>query len=202
MEQVKDIDLCEYQLVIEPHESLQKEIELIKKSFAEQYSLATTTDKPRLTILRFAQFESSETQLISKFKRLSHELLSFKLEVRDFGSQPSHTIFLKIVSRKYIDGLTRQVKSDMQRFLKIDEDHKPFFIPEPHITIARKIPERQFAEAWLKYRHESFTGRFMAEEMKLMKRVKPGRPFKYMLRIPFSGDHLKHRQFTLFDGEQ
>lgn len=202
MEQVKDFDLCEYQLVVEPHESLQKEIELMKRDFAEHYSLATTTDKPRLTILRFTQFQSSETQVINKFKKLSHDLSSCKFEIRDFGSQPSHTIFLKIVSRKHIDALSRQIKSAMQGFLKIDDDHKPFFIPEPQITIARKIPERQFDEAWLKYRNTSFTGRFIAEEMKLMKRHKPWQPYKYLLSIPFSGDHLKSKQITLFNDEQ
>ncbi|WP_336516660.1 2'-5' RNA ligase family protein [Pollutibacter soli] len=197
----QEFEVNEYQLVIEPHESLQKEVELIKRDFAEEFPLSTTSDKPRLTILRFSHYHSSENQLLSRFKKLSGILSSCKLELRDFGSQPSHTIFLKIVSRKHIDALTRQLKTEMQRFLKIDDDHKPFFIPDPQITIARNIPERQFENAWLKYRNTSFTGRFIAEEMKLMKRNKINQPYKYLLKIPLSGDHPRNKQFTLFDDE-
>jgi hypothetical protein len=54
--------------------------------------------------------------------------------------------------------------------MKLDKDHKPHFIDDPYITIARKLLPFQYEKGWLEYSHKSFTGRFVADGMLLLKR--------------------------------
>jgi hypothetical protein len=69
--------------------------------------------------------------------------------------------------------LVTEVK-DVQRLMKLDKDHKPHFIDEPFVTIARKLLPWQYEKAWLEYSNKSFTGRFIADGMLLLKREAGG----------------------------
>jgi hypothetical protein len=54
--------------------------------------------------------------------------------------------------------------------MKLNDDNKPHFIMEPHLTIARKLKPWQYEKGWLEYSHKHFAGRFIADSMVLLKR--------------------------------
>src|SRR6202012_6046891 len=111
----------------------------------------------------------------------------FKVELKDFGSFPSHTIFINVTSKLPIRGLVNEIK-DVQRLMKPNKDHKPHFIMEPHLTIARKLLPWQYEKGWNEYSHKHFTGRFIADAMLLLKR--PVGEIKYQIVKRFEFQNL------------
>jgi 2'-5' RNA ligase len=54
--------------------------------------------------------------------------------------------------------------------MKLNDENKPHFIMEPHLTIARKLQPWQYEKGWLEYSNRNFSGRFIADSMLLLKR--------------------------------
>jgi 2'-5' RNA ligase len=75
-----------------------------------------------------------------------------------------------VVSKIPVQTLVKEIRSETQRLMKLNDDNKPHFIMEPHLTIARKLKPWQYEKAWLEYSHKNFTGRFIADSMLLLKR--------------------------------
>jgi 2'-5' RNA ligase len=90
--------------------------------------------------------------------------------LKNFGSFPSHTIYIAVTSKIPVQNLVKEIRSEGQRLMKLNEDNKPHFIIEPHLTIARKLVPWQYEKGWLEYSHKHFTGRFIADSMVLLKR--------------------------------
>src|SRR5579872_608932 len=160
----------EYMLILNPHEELRGRIHQIKKEFHEAYQApGALASKPHLTLVRFTQLDMMEERIIQRLRVIAMGYCPFKVELKDFGSFPSHTIFIQVTSKLPIRGLLAEIR-DAQRLMKPDKDHKPYFIEEPHIPIARKLLPWQYEKGWQEYSNRSFTGRFVADGMLLLKR--------------------------------
>lgn len=85
-----------------------------------------------------------------------------------------------------------------QRFMKMDKDNKPYFITEPHLTIARKLLPRQYEKGWLEYQHTNFHGRFIADHALLLKR-KAGEKYKPIEKFVFQNEKEEITQGDLFN---
>lgn len=160
----------DYLLILQPHEELWNRIKNLKKEFAEKFDapMAEWT-KPHITIAKFTQYEMMEQRIINRLKSISMGLPAFKVEMKDFGSFPSHTIYINILSKIPIVNAVKAVRQ-AQRLMKINKDITPHFITEPHLTICRKLLPWQYEKAWLEYEHKNFTGRFIADKMKLLRK--------------------------------
>ena len=69
--------------------------------------------------------------------------------------------------------------------MKLNDDNKPHFILEPHLTIARKLQPWQYEKGWLEYSNKSFTGRFIADAMLLLRRSMDGKGYQIVKRFEF-----------------
>jgi hypothetical protein len=69
--------------------------------------------------------------------------------------------------------------------MKLDNDNKPHFIDEPHLTVARKLLPWQYEKGWLEYSNRHFTGRFIADSMLLLKRRQGEMAWKIAQRFEF-----------------
>ena len=94
-----------------------------------------------------------------------------KVELKDYGSFPTHTIYINITSKLPVQNLVKEIRAEAQRLMKLNDDNKPHFIMEPHLTIARKLLPWQYEKGWLEYSNKHFTGRFIADAMLLLKRL-------------------------------
>jgi len=160
----------EYLLILNPHEELRNRILQVKKEFYDSYQASTAKwGKPHVTLVTFTQLALMEERIVQRLRTIAMGYNPFKVELKDFGSFPSHTIFINVTSKLPIRGLVHEVK-DAQRLMKLDKEHKPHFIDEPHLTIARKLLPWQYEKAWLEYSNKYFTGRFIADGMLLLKR--------------------------------
>lgn len=185
----------EYLLVLSPHDELWNRIMKVKENFATEYkSDHALWGKPYITLATFTQYTMMEERILNRLKAVAMGFPPFKVELRDFGSFPSHTIYINITSKLPIQNLVKQIRTETQRLMKLDDDHKPHFIMEPHLTIARKLLPWQYEKGWLAYSHAHFTGRFIASSMKLLRRpvieAQEGHKLKYNVVSEFSFQNL------------
>jgi 2'-5' RNA ligase len=189
---------AEYLLVLQPHEALWDEITSIKKKFEIDYRFEhIKIGLPHITLAMFKQFQSTENHIRHYLRNNAKTISPFKIELKDFGSFPSHTIYINIVSKVPIINAVKTLRQNAKKFMKIDKDNKPHFITEPHLTIARKLQPWQYEKGWLKYEHADFHGRFVADHALLLKR-KAGEYYKQVEKFVFEGIKEDVKQTELF----
>ncbi|MGZ3847199.1 MAG: 2'-5' RNA ligase family protein, partial [Flavisolibacter sp.] len=119
-------------------------------------------------------------------------------ELKDYGTFPSHTIYINVISKLPVQHLVKQLK-EAQRLMKLNNENKPHFIDEPHIGIARKLKPWQYEQAALEYAHRQFTGRFIANSMLLLKRKAGDKAaFQIAKRFEFQNLPVTTKQGSLF----
>ncbi|MBS1509777.1 MAG: 2'-5' RNA ligase family protein [Bacteroidetes bacterium] len=189
----------EYLLVLNPHEELRQKIMHVKNEFYEKYQAETARwGKPHITLVNFVQYGLMEDRIINHLKTIAMGFHPVKVELKDYGSFPSHTIYINITSKLPIQSLVKQVRTETQRLMKLNEDNKPHFILEPHLTIARKLQPWQYEKGWLEYSHRHFTGRFIADAMLLLKRPAGELKYEIIQRFEFQNLPVAVKQGDLF----
>ena len=179
----------EYLLVLNPHEELRNKIMQVKKEFYETYKASSAIwGKPHLTLVNFLQYEMMEERILNRFKTIAMGSHPIKVELKNYGSFPSHSIYINVTSKIPVQNLVKEIRHESQRLLKLNDDNKPHFILEPHLTIARKLQPWQYEKGWLEYSNKHFTGRFIADGMLLLKR--PADEMKYQVVEYFEFQNL------------
>ena len=143
----------EYLLILNPHEELRNKIQQVKKEFYDAYQKPQPAlgGKPHVTLVRFTQLALMEERIIQRLRTIAMGFCPFKVELKDYGSFPSHTVYIQVTSKLPIRALLTEVR-DIQRLMKLDQDHKPHFIDEPHIPVARKLLPWQYEKGWQEYK--------------------------------------------------
>ena len=192
-------NINEYLLVLSPPEELWQKIMKVKEEFAATYkSDHARWGKPHITLVNFVQYELMESRIINRLKVVAMGSPAFKIELKDYGSFPSHTIYINITSKVPIQNMVKQVRTETQRLMKLDDDNKPHFIMEPHLTIARKLVPWQYEKAWLEYSNRHFTGRFIADSMLLLKRRVGEKAYQIAQRFELQNLPVQTKQGELF----
>lgn len=189
----------EYLLVLNPHEELRNKIMHVKQEFFDKYKAsAAVYGKPHITLVNFIQYRLMEERIVNRLKTVAMGMHPVKIELKDYGSFPSHTIYINITSKVPVQSLVKQIRSETQRLMKFDNDNKPHFILEPHLSIARKLSPWQYEEGWKEYSHRHFTGRFIADAMLLLKRPLGELKYQVAQRFEFQNLPVNTKQGDLF----
>ena len=189
----------EYLLVLSPHEELWNRIMKVKEEFSAQYkSDHAKWGKPHITLVNFVQYAMMEERIINRLQTIAMGYPPFKVELKDFGSFPSHTIYINVTSKLPIQNLIKEIRADGQRLMKLNDDNKPHFIMEPHLTIARKLLPWQYEKSWLEYSNRHFTGKFIADAMLLLKRPVEEKKYQIAQRFEFQNLPVNIKQGQLF----
>ena len=191
--------IFEYLLVLNPHEELRSKIMKVRQDFNDEYKVTTSLGgKPNMILANFLQYEMMEERLINRLKVVAMGFHPIKVELRDFGSFPSHTIYINVVSKVPVQTLVKEIRRETQRLMKLNDDNKPHFILEPHFTIARKLQPWQYEKGWLEYSNKNFTGRFIADGMLLLKRPLDEKKYQVVQRFEFQNLPVTTKQGELF----
>jgi 2'-5' RNA ligase len=194
----RQLPVMEYMLVLNPHEELRNRITQVRKDFYETYKAPTALGgRPNLTLVKFTQLALMEERIVQRLRTIAMGFCPFKVELKDFGSSPSHTIFINVVSKLPIRNLVNEVK-DIQRLMKPDKEHKPHFLDEPHLMIGRKLLPWQYEKGWLEYSNRSFSARFIADSMLLLRRREGDKAWQIAERLAFQNLPVATRQGELF----
>ena len=160
----------EYLLVLKPNENLYEKILRVKEEFSEKYKILSAKHSyPHITLVNFLQFKMMENRLVNRLNTIAAGYHPFTISLKNYGSFPSHTIFVNIESKQQVQNLVKELKP-AQQLMTLNKDNKPHFFNDPHLTIARKLLPWQYEQSWNEYSHRHFTGHFMAESMLLLKR--------------------------------
>lgn len=149
-------------------------------------------------LVNFTQYEIMEERIVNRLRTIAMGYTPFKVELKDFGSFPAHTIYINITSRLPIQNLVKEIRSGGQRLMKLNEDNKPHFIMEPHLTIAGKLKPWQYEKGWLEYSNKHFTGRFIADNMTLLKRPAGEMKYHRVKQFDFQNLPVTTKQGELF----
>jgi len=191
--------IFEYLLVLNPHEELRNKIMKVRQEFNDEYKVSTALGgKPNILLANFLQYELMEERLLNRLKIVAMGFHPIKVELRDFGSFPSHTIYINVVSKAPVQTLVKEIRRETQRLMKLNDDNKPHFILEPHVTIARKLLPWQYEKGWLEYSNKNFTGRFIADGMLLLKRPLDEKKYQVVQRFEFQNLPVTTKQGELF----
>ena len=189
----------EFLLVLNPHEELRNKIMDVKNTFYEKYKAESARwGKPYVTLASYLQYEMMEERIVNRLHQVAMGFPPIKVELKDYGSFPSHTIYINITSKVPVQSLVKQIRTETQKLMKLNDDHKPHFIMEPHLTVARKLEPWQYEKAWLEYSHKHFTGRFIADGMLLLKRQAGETKYEIVQRFEFQNLPVTVRQGDLF----
>jgi 2'-5' RNA ligase len=121
---------------------------------------------------------------------------AFKVELKDFGSFPSHSIYINVASQVPIQMLVKSLKP--AQLLMKTKEYKPYFVDNPHIAVARKLLPWQYEKGWLEYSHKHFTGRFIASDMLLLRRLEGGKSYQVVQKFEFMNLPVVTTQGKLF----
>ena len=191
--------IYEYLLVLNPHEELRNKIMQVKKQFFDTYKAdAAVYAKPHITLVNFVQYQMMEERLINRLKVVAMGHHPFKVELKDYGSFPSHTIYINITSKMPVQGLVKQIRTQTQQLMKLNKENKAHFIMEPYLTIGRKLNPWQYEKGWLEYSNKNFTGRFIADAMLLLKRPLGEIKYEIAQRFEFQNLPVTTTQGALF----
>src|SRR5689334_16511828 len=126
----------EYQVVLTPHKELWEKIMKVKEEFADAFkSDHARWGRPHIAMVNFVQYGMMEDRVVHRLAAIAMGQYPFKVELKDFGSFPSHTIYINVTSKLPVQQLIKTIRSDTQRLMKLNDDNKPHFIMEPHLTI-------------------------------------------------------------------
>lgn len=189
---------AEYLIVLAPHEDLYNKIMKLKQEFTSSYeNTMAAALKPHIAIVRFSQYEMKEQQLQSRIKLLAMALPAFKIDLEDFGSFPSHTIYIKVKTQEPVKAIARKLK-EAQALMTINKDNKPHFMNEPHIAIARKLLPWQYEKGWLEYSNLHFKGSFIANELLFLKKPYGSKAYQVVDRYKMENLPVEVKQGDLF----
>lgn len=189
----------EYMVVLAPHQELWDRIKKVKEEFAEKYKAPNARfNRPHIALVNFLTLGMMEEKIVQRLQSIAMGMIPFKVELKDFGSYPSHTIFINVISKLPVQRLVNNLK-EAQRLMKLNAENKPHFIEDPHITICMKLKPWQYEQGWLEYSHRHFTGRFIADSMLLLKRPAGEKgAFQIVRRFDFMNLPVSTKQGSLF----
>lgn len=191
--------IYEYLLVLNPHEALREKVMQVKQYFFDKYKNASAVySKPHITLANFVQYGMMQERLINRLQTIAMGYAPVKIELKDYGSFPSHTIFINITSKMPVQNLVKNIRTEAQRLMKLNDDNKPHFIMEPHLTIARKLQPWQYEQGWQEFSNLHFTGRFIADAMLLLRRPIGEMKYEIVQRFEFQNLPVSTVQGALF----
>ncbi len=191
--------IYEYMLILSPHEDLRDKVMRLKQAFYDTYKAeAALWAKPHITLVRYRQFEMSESRIISRLQQTAMRFAPVRVHLQGFGGFPCHTIYINIADKIQVRQIVTQIRTDAQRLMKPGGSHKPHFITEPHLSIAHQLQPRQYELAWQAYQHKHFSGSFIADAMLLLKRPAGRYRYEILRRFDFQNLPVGTAQGNLF----
>src|SRR5688500_4173169 len=186
----------EYMVVINPPAPMREKLDGVTQEFNNTYPGAQVNNNSNLLVVKFSTWEMMEEKIVQRLKVIGMGLAPFKIHLKDFGTHPSHTIFINMISILPVKEIIRELKS-AQRLMK-SPVADPHFPDEQHFTITNKLSATQYEKAWLEYSHRHFTGSFIADGMLLLKKVQGDKRFQVVERFEFLNLPVGTKQGELF----
>lgn len=189
----------QYLVLIEPREDISNLIMSVANRFHQKYKTTNSIGaKPGIPIVRFVQHNGFESRIRQRLRAVAQQSAPIKIDLKDFGALPSHTIYLNVLTKPALQDLAKAIRTNAQSLMTSGRDSKPHFISEPTIIIANKLKPWQYEKGWLELSHKSFTGTFIANSMNLMAKEPEAKSFRLVETFEFKSMGMRTKQASLF----
>lgn len=192
-------EVYEYFLIISLPVVLQEEILGLRKKFhAAFHTNHSIKGRPSLALAHFLQYEAVQEKVLNLFKTIAALCPPLDISFQNFGSFPTHSIFVRVNEISGIHQLAKEIRLKAKRNLQVNSQTKPMIMQEPHVGIVRKLTPEIYEQSWSKYRDALFKAGFRANEMILLRRPPGLKSWQMIERFEFLNKSLPVTQGTLF----
>lgn len=176
---------CEYRLVLHAAPHMQERVLEIKNELYQFCKLPSVKfSAAQIRLVDFVHDQKGENQLVKNLEKMAMSYSPFKITLNDFGSLPSHSIFINVESKQQVYNLLKHLKP-AQSWMTFKKENQPHFLNDPFILIASKLLPWQYEKCWLHYQYQHFSGNFLAENFLLMKRSQHDANYHLVERFQF-----------------
>ena len=164
------LGLYEYLLVAHPDATVSQKVIAEKEFFAAGYQqkIAAKT-KPHITIANFVAREAMEETILRYTRRICSQLQSFEVALNNYSGFPPHTIYLRVQNSQPFKQLAKELKV-VSNYVDSCSCPPVKLITNPHLSIARRLPETVYLKAMMDYSQKTFHETFMVNELVLLRR--------------------------------
>lgn len=166
------LGLYEYLLVAHPDTTVNEKVMAEKEFFAGEYrqKIAAKT-KPHITVANFLARDAMEETILRYTQRICSQLESFEVALNNYSGFPPHTIYLRVQNSQPFKQLAKELKV-VSSYVSSCSCPPVRLITNPHLTIARGLPETVYLKAMMDYSQKTFHETFMVNELVLLRRSK------------------------------
>ncbi|MDB5191475.1 MAG: 2-5 ligase family protein [Segetibacter sp.] len=165
-----EVGLYEYLLVVQPgspvNEKIKKEKESLTKSYHEKITVKT---QPHITVANFLAREPMEETVIRYMERIFSMQRSFEVAFNNYSGVPPHTIYLRIQNPEPFKQINTELKV-ISNYVSSCSCPPVRLVSNPHLTIARRLPETDYLKAMMEYSQKTFHEKFIVSELVLLRR--------------------------------
>ncbi len=163
-------DVYEYLLVANPDTAISSQVEAEKQSFYERYEAKVAVKtKPHITVANFLAIEDMEETIGRWMQRICGQQKSFPVQLNNYSGFPPHTVYLRVQNPQPFQSLVKQLKV-IDSYIRSYGCPPARLIGNPHLTVARRLPEEVYTRAMFDYARRDFHGSFIVKELVLLRR--------------------------------
>lgn len=168
--QVEKPGIYEYLLVANPGPDINPQLMAEKERFYNIYKekIAVKT-LPHITVANFMAMEQMEETIGRWMQRICGMQESFLVTLNNYSGFPPHTIYLRVQHPQPFQQLANQLRV-IDNYVRGYGMPAARLIKNPHLTLARRLPEEVYAKAISEYSRREFHGSFKVTELVLLKR--------------------------------
>ena len=163
-----------YFIAIIPSQKICDEITGFKKDFAARFeSKKALKVIPHITLKAPFKLPASELSKLEQwFQKLSINLETFEIELKDFGAfdnKYSPVVFVQPIMNIHLYSLQQEVIGSFRLFYPQVPVQDLEIKYKPHITVAyRDLEPERFRQAWKEYQFKKYTATFTVNDFHLL----------------------------------
>jgi 2'-5' RNA ligase len=164
------LGLQEYLLVAHPDEAVNEKVVAEKENFHREYGqkIAVKT-KPHITVANFLAKEAMEETIFRYMQRILMQQQSFEVSLNNYSGFPPHTIYLRVQNKQPFKQLAKELRV-IGNYISSCACPPVQLKPNPHVSIARRLPETVYLKAMMDYSQKTFHETFLVKELVVLRR--------------------------------
>ena len=165
-----ELGLYEYLLVAHPDATVNEKVMAEKEFFAGEYRHKISgKTKPQITVANFLARDAMEETILRYTQRICSQQQSFEVALNNYSGFPPHTIYLRVQNSQPFKHLAKELKV-VANYVHSCSCPRVKLITNPHLSIARGLPETIYLKAIIDYSQKTFHDTFMVKELVLLRR--------------------------------
>jgi 2'-5' RNA ligase len=143
---------------------------LEKQNFFAQYKQKTAIEtKPHITIATFVAREEMEETISRYMHRILVKQESFEVALNNYSGFPPHSVYVRVQNPERFRQFGKELKA-VDDYISSCLCPPLKLIRNPHVSIAKRLPESLYLEVMMDYSRKTFHETFMVSELVLLRR--------------------------------